>query len=211
MPHVNDAQNSTFPKIQQEALQKTIFFQYDYNLATVVWNGFNRHLAYGQRHLYGKTYKFGFGWSFDWNHFVAKNSLGTDNRATQMRQFQLRAEILQRIVIRLWGVNWDLGGYGGVNLTRRVKTVDELLFDDPDPIYNYSPEVTKYYKGCKAMNRFEYGLTTRLSYSIQNMLNIGLYARYRLSDVITKPDFLIGDPAQQPSPWSVGIEFEITP
>ena len=211
MDHVNNALNSTFPKIIQEAWQKTTYFQYDYNLGTNVWNGFNRHFAFGQRHFYGKTYKFGFGLGFDWNRFVAKNSLGIDNRKTQMRQMQLRAELLQRILIRLWGVSWDLGGYGGVNLIRRVKTVDELQFDDPDPIYNYSPEVTTYYKDCKAMNRFEYGLTTRISYSIQNMINVGVYGQYRLSNVITKPDILIGDPAQQPSPWSVGIEFEITP
>ena len=210
-PHVNDAQNTTFPKIKQEAWQKTTYFQYDYLLPNDVWNGFNRHFAYGKRYLYGKTYKVGFGWNIGMNRFVAKNSLGINNRVTQMRQFQLGGELMQRVMIRLWGVNWDLGGYGSVNLTRRVKTIDELQFAEPDPSYNYSPEITSLYKRCTAMNRFEYGATTRLSYSIQNMINIGVYARYRLSDIITQPDFLIGDPAHQPSPWSVGIEFEIVP
>ena len=210
MAHVNNAQNSTFPEIKQEAWQKTTYFQYDYNLGNDTWNGFNRHFAFGRRHFYGKTYKIGFGLGIDFNRFVAKNSL-QDNRKTQMNQMQLRAELLQRIVIRLWGINWDLGGYGGVNLTRRVKTVDELQFAEPDPIYNYDPKLTSYYKGCTAMNRFEYGLTTRISYSIANMINVGVYGQYRLSDIITKQDFLIGDPANQPSPWSIGIEFEIAP
>jgi hypothetical protein len=43
------------------------------------------------------------------------------------------------------------------------------------------------------------------------MINIGVYANYRLSNVITKQDFLIGNPDHQPSPWSFGIEFEIIP
>ena len=61
------------------------------------------------------------------------------------------------------------------------------------------------------MNLFEYGATTRISYSIANILNIGVYGSYRLSPVITKEDFLIGNPNNQPSPWSVGIEFELMP
>ena len=61
------------------------------------------------------------------------------------------------------------------------------------------------------MNRFEYGATTRLSYTIANAINLGVYANYRLSDIITKPDGIIGDPAHQPLPWSFGIEFEIVP
>ena len=61
------------------------------------------------------------------------------------------------------------------------------------------------------MNLFEYGVTTRVSYSIANLLNIGVYGSYRLSPVITKDDFLIGTPNNQPSPWSVGIEFELMP
>ena len=61
------------------------------------------------------------------------------------------------------------------------------------------------------MNLFEYGATTRLSYSIQNVLNIGVYGSYRLSPIITKDDFLIGTKANNPSPWSVGIEIELVP
>ena len=61
------------------------------------------------------------------------------------------------------------------------------------------------------MNLFEYGATTRISYCIANMLNIGVYGSYRLSPVITKDDFFIGSTNNQPSPWSVGIEFELVP
>jgi hypothetical protein len=128
-----------------------------------------------------------------------------------MRQMQFRLELLQRVMIRRIGVNWDLGVYGGINITRRVKTTDQLQFAEPDPTYNYNPNVNTYYRGCKAMNLFEYGATTRLSYCIDNMLNIGIYGSYRLSNIITKQDFLIGNPANQPSPWSFGIEFELLP
>ena len=208
--HKMRGNDGTFQDIKEEGWQKTTYLQFDYTLGNNTWNGFNKHLAYGRRMLYGKTYKVGFGWSLDFNRFIAKNSL-YNNCKIQMREMQFRGEVLQRIVFRRIGINWDLGGYGGVNLTRRVRTVEDLQFNTPDPLYNYSNEVTTNYKRCKAMNRFEYGATTRFSYTIENAINIGVYARYRLSDIITKQDFLIGDPAHQPSPWSVGIELEIMP
>ena len=203
--------DGTFQKTATEGWQETVFFQYDYNLSTNVWNRFNRHLAFGKRHFFGKTYKIGYGWSLDWNHFVAKNSLGVNDRKTIMRQMQFRGELLQRIVMHRLGINWDLGAYGGVNITRRVSTVDEMKFAVPDPTWNYDDEVTSHYTGCKAMNRFEYGATTRISYTFMNAINLGIYARYRLSDIITKQDILIGSPNNQPSPWSFGIELEIMP
>ena len=207
--------DGTFQEVGKEGWQKTTYFQYDYNLGTGVWNGFNRHFAFGRRTFYGKTYKVGFGWGLDVNRFVAKNSLGVNNRKTTMRQMQFRIEALQRIVMRRIGINWDLGAYGGVNITRRVRTIDNMTWLDsngqaldPQP---YKSKVVTNYRGCKDMNLFEYGATTRLSYGIQNMFNIGVYANYRLSDIITRQDFLIGNPANQPSPWSFGIEFEIIP
>ena len=214
-----NSQNGTFKKVEAEGWQKTTYFQYDYNLYTDKWNGFNRHFAFGRRWMYGKSYKISMGLGLDWNRYVNNIQLPTQNKGQViMRQMQLRGELLQRIVIRLWGVNWDLGVYGGINATRRVKVIDESyafdengqLIDLPD-WYNYNPKVTSYYKRCKAMNLFEYGATTRISYSIANMLNIGVYGSYRLSPVITKDDFLIGNPDNQPSPWSVGIEFELVP
>ena len=207
--------DGTFQEVEKEGWQKTMYFQYDYNLGTNVWNGFNHHLAFGYRYFYGKNYKLGFGWGLDWNRFVSKNSLGINNRKTNLRQMQLRGELLQRIPLRRIGINWDLEAYGGYNLTRRVKLVDKVTYLDansqpvnPAP---YNEKITTYYTGCKAMNPFEYGATTRLSYGIQNVINIGVYANYRLSDVINKQDGLIGSPANQPSPWSFGIEFEIIP
>jgi hypothetical protein len=202
-------QNGTFKKVKKEGWQGTWFFQYDYNLGTDVWNGFNRHFAIGRRHFYGKTYKFGFGWGLDWNRLVAKNSLGVNNRTTTMRQMQFRLELLQRIVFHRIGVNWDLGAYGGINTTYNVKIVDRLQFAEPDPTYNYDPNVTTLYIGCKAMNTWEYGATTRLSYTFANAINVGVYGSYRFSNIITKPDVLIGN--TNPSPWSFGIEIEIMP
>ena len=212
-------QDGTFPTIKEEGWQKSTFFQYDYNLYTDTWNGFNRHFAFGRRWMYGKTYKIGFGWGLDFNRFVA-NAPGpvtpsVKDRATIMRQMQLRGELLQRIVMRRIGVNWDLGCYGGVNATRRVKLIDKITFYDGDlqPVdpVPYNETVSTLLKGCKAMNLFEYGATTRVSYNIANLVNVGVYASYRLSPVITKDDFLIGTKANNPSPWNFGIEFELVP
>ena len=157
------------------------------------------------------------GLGLDWNRFVAKgqipDAMEVADRETIMRQMQLRGELLQRVVIRLWGINWDLGVYGGINALRRVKIMDNMKWQDAEgnPTKPYNSKVTSYYNYCRAMNLFEYGATTRISYSIANLLNIGVYGSYRLSPVITKDDFLIGSPNNQPSPWSVGIEFELMP
>ena len=214
LTNYRNSQNGTFKEIHEEGWQNMTYFQYDYNLSTETWNGFNRHFAFGRRWLYGKTYKIGMGLSLDWNRYVAKNSLAAD-RKTIMRNMQVRGELLQRIVFRRVGMNWDLGVYGGINALRRVKTVDDINWTndegqsmDPQP---YKSKVASYYNYCRAMNLFEYGATTRLSYTFENAINVGVYGSYRLSPVITKDDFLIGTKANNPSPWSVGIEFEIMP
>ena len=215
--HRVSGQDGTFKEVKEEGWQKSTFFQYDYNIGNATWNGFNRHFAFGRRWFYGKTYKIGMGLGLDWNRFVAKgqipDAMEVAERKTIMRQMQLRGELLQRVVIRLWGVNWDLGVYGGINALRRVKVVDHMKWQDTDgtPTQPYNSKVTSYYNHCRAMNLFEYGVTTRVSYSIANLLNIGVYGSYRLSPVITKDDYLIGTKANNPSPWSVGIEFELVP
>ena len=212
-----DSQNGTFKTVKKEGWQKTTYFQYDYILPNSTWNGFNRHFAFGRRWMYGKSYKIGMGLGLDWNRFVAKgqipDAMEVAERKTIMRQMQLRGELLQRVVIRLWGVNWDLGVYGGINALRRVKIVDNMKWQDVEgnPTHPYNSKVARYYNHCRAMNLFEYGVTTRISFSIANLLNIGVYGSYRLSPIITKEDFLIGSPNNQPSPWSVGVEFELVP
>lgn len=207
--------DGTFQRVEEEGWTNTLYFQYDYNLGNNVWNGFNRHFAFGRRHFYGKTYMIGWGWGLDFNRFVAKNSLGVNDRKTQMRQMQYHLELVQRIPLRRIGINWDLSAYGGINITRRVRLVDKVTYLDvnsqpldPAP---YDENVITDFKGCKAMNRFEFGANTRLSYTIAGAINMGVYAKYRLSDIITKTDGLIGDPTNQPSPWSFGIEIEIMP
>jgi subtilisin family serine protease len=221
-----NSQNGTFKKVKNEGWQKTTYFQYDLNYGTDIWNGtsilgnniktgFNEHFAFGRRALYGKTYKIGFGYGLDFNRFYSRNSLGIDNRETQIKQMQFRVEALQRIMFRRIGINWDLGAYGGINITRRVLLIDNVTWlDDNGQVLAPQPYDNKVYtdfRRCKAMNLFEYGATTRISYCIANMLNIGVYGSYRLSPVITKDDFLIGSPNNQPSPWSVGIELELVP
>ena len=212
-----NSQNGTFKEVKKEGWQKTTYFQYDYILPNSTWNGFSRHFAFGRRWMYGKSYKIGMGLGLDWNRFVAKgqipDAMEVADRETIMRQMQLRGELMQRVVFRLWGINWDFGVYGGINALRRVKIVDHMKWQDAEgnPTQPYNSKVTSYYNHCRAMNLFEYGATTRISYSIANMLNIGVYGSYRLSPVITKDDYLIGTKANNPSPWSVGIELEVTP
>ena len=212
-----NSQNGTFKKVKEEGWQKTTYFQYDYILPNSTWNGFSRHFAFGRRWMYGKSYKIGMGLGLDWNRFVAKgqipDAMEVAERKTIMRQMQLRGELMQRIVIRLWGINWDLGVYGGINALRRVKIEDQMKWYDNEgnATQPYNSKVTSYYNHCRAMNLFEYGATTRVSYSVANLLNIGVYGSYRLSPVITKDDYLIGTKANNPSPWSVGIELEVTP
>ena len=206
-------QDGTFPKIKEEGWQKSTFFQYDYNIGNATWNGFNRHFAFGRRWFYGKTYKIGMGLGLDWNRFVAKD-MGFNNRVTTMRQMQVRGELLQRIPFRRLGLNWDLGLYGGINVSRSVKEVIMMYSDEGMVIpenFHFSPRVVTLYNKCTAMNLFEYGATTRISYSIANMFNIGIYGSYRLSPVITKDGIIIGHKANNPSAWSVGIEFELVP
>ena len=215
--HYN-SQNGTFKQVKKEGWQKSLYFQYDNNLPNDTWNGgFSRHFAFGRRWFYGKSYIIGMGLGLDFNRFMTTSqipiAMEVADRTTIMRQMQVRGELLQRIPMRLLGINWDLGVYGGINATRRVKVVDKFLWQDQEgnPTQPYSNKVTTLYERCKAMNLFEYGATTRLSYSIANMLNIGVYGSYRLSPVIVKDDFLIGSPNNQPSPWNVGIEFELVP
>ena len=217
LTQLRSSQNGTFKKVKEEGWQKSWFLQYDYNLATDKWNGFNRHFAFGRRWMYGKTYKIGMGLGLDFNRFVF-NDKDSDvhpfHDKITIRNMQLRGEVLQRIALRRLGLNWDLGGYGGFNITRRVRVTDKTYIDDglgvQIPADSYSKRVSTYYNA-KALNLFEYGAFTRISYSIQNVLNIGVYGSYRLSPVIMKNDFLIGGTNNQPSPWNIGIEFEVTP
>ena len=214
--------DGTFQNIKEEGWQKTTYFQYDYNLGTNTWNGFNRHFAIGRRHFYGKTYKFGFGWGLDWNRFVANHDHNETmpyyeitHRKAQLRQMQFRGELLQRIVMRRIGINWDLGAYGGINITRRVKTTDDVEWSFDNPPLAFNNKVVTYYNRQKGMNPFEYGATTRLSYTFENAVNLGIYANYRLSRVMglgcTQFNYLIGPNCADPSPWSFGIEIEIMP
>ena len=210
--HRLSGNDGTFQNIKGEGWQRTYYFQYDYNMMSQKWNGFNRHFAFGSRWMYGKTYKIGMGIGLDWNRFVSIDEnilLHPFSDRTILRNMQVRGELMQRIALRSLGINWDLGVYGGINITRRMKTVQYEVFSvDPQP---FSNKTVSYYRGVRSMNLFDYGATTRISYSIANLLNIGVYGRYRLSPFITEDDSYIGTTIKDFSPWSVGIEFEITP
>ena len=130
-----NSQNGTFKEVKEEGWQNTLYFQYDYNLPNATWNGFSRHFAFGRRWMYGKSYKIGMGLGLDWNRFV-RNDKDSDihpfHDQVMLRNMQLRGELLQRVVIRLWGINWDLGGYGGVNITRRLRITDKTYITDEE-------------------------------------------------------------------------------
>ena len=205
--------DGTFKTVKGEGWQRTTFFQYDYNLNTDFWNGTNNHFGLGARWLYGKSYKVGFGFGFNFNNYVSKDNDFHNKTTLSLAQF--KGELLQRVIIRMWGIHWDLGAYGGINFSRHVTTVDKNIWYgndgqalEPQP---YDKEVETVYKKCKAANLFEYGATTRLSYNLSGILNIGVYANYRLSDVLTKDDPILGPKANKPSPWCIGFELEIVP
>ena len=203
-----NSQNGTFKKVKAENWQSTIYFQYDYNIGTDVWDGFNRHFAFGWRRFYGKGYKIGFGLSLDFNRFVARDSIPSstmyvDGGKTMIRNMQFRGELLQRVVNRWWGVNWDLGVYGGINLTRRVKVTE----NSGEP---YGHKVNTLYRNCEAMNLFECGAKTRISYTVLGMMNLGAYGSYRFTDIFTKDDKILGKTSENPSPWNIGLEIELT-
>ena len=214
LPNWASSQNGTFKKVKKEGWQKSSYFQYDYNISNSSWNGFNRHFAFGRRWFYGKSYKIGMGLNLGWNRYVfidRDSDIFPLHDKIIMRNMQVRAEVLQRVAIRRLGLNWDLGVYGAINALRRVKVVDYAIVDDqgqPFPSDSYTKKTTLYH-GAKAMNLFEYGATTRISYSIANIINIGIYGGYRLSPVITKSDEHFLNPMKNPSPWNVGLEFEI--
>ena len=213
-----NSQNGTFKKVKKEGWNTSFFFQLDHPLSTNQWNGFNSHFGFGFRWMYGKTYKLGMGLGLAWNDFICSNKNGELDLLkgeTSMRTFQVRGELFQRIALRRLGLNWDLGVYGDINATRKIMLVENFIWTDndgntlnPQP---YDSKVVTYISGAKAMNRFEYGATTRISYSIANVINVGIYGNYRLSPIPTKDDPILGTKANNPSPWSVGIEFEIAP
>lgn len=213
-----NSQNGTFKKVKKEGWNTSFFLQLDHPLSTNQWNGFNSHFGFGFRWMYGKTYKLGMGLGLGWNDFICSNKNGELDLLkgeTSMRNFQVRGELFQRIALRRLGLNWDLGVYGDINATRKIMLVENFIWTDndgntlnPQP---YDSKVVTYISGAKAMNRFEYGATTRISYSIANVINVGIYGNYRLSPILTKDDPILGTNANNPSPWSVGIEFELVP
>ncbi|MCR5036072.1 MAG: S8 family serine peptidase [Bacteroidales bacterium] len=206
--------NSTMPNIRKENWQSSFYIRYDVVLPSDTWNVSN-HLALGLRSLYGKAYKLGFGISLDFNNFITKDSIPeviyVNSRKTTMKNTQIRLELMQRIEIIRNGLMWDLGIYGGINCTRNIHLVEKVKWYDENgnQTHPYNEKVVTNLRGCKDMNLFEYGINTRLYYTLLGQINLGVSGTYRLSDVITKKDPIIGTPDNNPSPWSVGLEVEL--
>lgn len=207
--------NGTMPDIRSENWSTTFYINYAYILPTDTWNGFNRHGALGLRMLHGKGYKLGFGIGIDLNRFVAKDSIPSipyvNSRETRVNTMQIRLELMQRIEIIRNGLMWDLGVYGGINCTRNTHLIEKVKWYDENgnQIKPYNEKVETNLRRCKNMNLFEYGINTRLYYTLLGQINLGVTGSYRLSDVISKKDPILGLPDNNPSPWSVGLELEL--
>ena len=195
-----DSQNGTFKKVKKENWLSGTYIQYDCTLPIEKpWDGYNSHWGFGSRRMYGKAYKVGYGISINYSTITATDSIPEvvfgEKHKTNMRALQVRAELFQRIVIRRIGLNWDLGVYGGVNCTKKVEL-------------DYNTYATTYYD-YKNSNRFQYGAVTRISYTVLGQLNLGIYGGFRLSDLFTDTDELLGNVKNQPSPWCIGVEVEL--
>ena len=206
--------DGTFQIVKEEGFENGTYMRFDYNFGNNVWNGFNYHFGFGERIMYGKSYKIGFGIGYDHKRFISKdldiNNDGIRNE-TQILQHQLLLELFQRVIIQRWDVIWDLGGYLDINESRNVKTVNtNLWYDNNGQPMNPQPyeEVESVYKGSKSMNRAEYGITTRISYKVMHLFNVGLYGSYRLSDILIHDDPVLGPTTNEPSPWRIGIDLE---
>lgn len=208
------AQNGTFPEIRHENLQSTVALSNSFNIPDSTWNRYSPSVFYHWRWLTGKTYKIGVSLGFGFCNYQSTRVLTGHNDRITMKSFALRGEIFHRIVNRMWGVNWDLGAYGDFNGTRKiVHRYDETCMEphvlSASSTLPYDKRIKTIYSKCKHMNRFQYGLITRFSYTILNQINIGFTASYRFSKVITGEDPLIGKPDHNPSPWQFGLEFEL--
>ena len=182
------------------------FFQYDYNLPTDTWDGYSRHYAFGDRFYYGNVYNIGFGISADFYRFRQREGIETvvgEKHKIAARSMQIRGELFQRLHFKSIGLDWDLGGYGSIALTRRVRDYVTVATND----FPYDDEVVHHYYGCENMNRYQYGFTTRIRKTIGDDFELSLYGYYRLSDILTDPDPIMGSSDNQPSRWSIGIEF----
>lgn len=206
--------NGTMPDIRHENRQTSFYLRDDIIFPTDTWNVSN-HFTFGLRWLYGKAYKLGFGISFDFNNFITKDSIPeviyVNSRKTTMKNTQIRLELMQRVEIIRSCLMWDLGIYGGINCTRKTRLVEKVKWYDENgnQTHPYNEKVITNLRGCKNMNLFEYGINTRLYYTLLGQINLGVSGTYRLSDVITKKDPIIGIPDNNPSPWSVGLEVEL--
>ncbi|MBO6057202.1 MAG: S8 family serine peptidase [Bacteroidales bacterium] len=206
--------NGTMPNIRHENWQTSFYLRDDIIFPTDTWNVSN-HFTLGLRWLYGKGYKLGFGFGLDFNNFIAKDSIPevtyVNSRRTTMKNTQLSLELMQRVEIIRNGLMWDLGIYGGINCTRTTRLVEKVKWYDENgnQTHPYNEKVITNLRGCKNMNLFEYGINTRLYYTFLGQINLGVSGTYRLSDVITKKDPILGLPDNNPSPWSAGIELEL--
>ncbi|MBR6048572.1 MAG: S8 family serine peptidase [Bacteroidales bacterium] len=147
---------------------------------------------------FGKSYCVGLGFEYGslWYNYrgmqpnALEQQLGADLEAAAMDKVDRRClqfdlfgiELFQRIrLVPLGlagkGLHWDLGLYGNV-------AGNEYTLSGNIKSSGLAEEVTTNYKTLSALAdyRFNYGVTTRISYDV-----IGIYARYRLNGIGQSP------------------------
>ena len=215
------SRNTTYYDPNNEKTHHSLFVSADGFLKNATWDKSCSHFGFGYRFMYGgKHYNIGAGISGDLTNYRSDMLQRPDSTQAEtlkdvrsdLRTFYTRLLFTQRLIIIPDALFIDIEAYGGVALGRTsslTKKYDYSTLTDPaDGTTDTKHTVKEVLRKTKSINPFQYGVTARLGYSVMGMLNISLYGSYRISDVVKKSDFLLGEISVQPSPWSIGAELE---
>lgn len=196
--------DNTFPPKSDSNKHITFFFRYGYNLPNATWDGYSRNIAFGERnYVGGKRYQFAYAFAFDFYKYTSKS---LTNAKTQINTSNFELELLNHFIIVPKGFYLDLGAYGSVTLSRKEKFIMSPP-DGDDPAIPYKGDVIVTYKRFKDINWYQYGVIARASYDFGELLTLSVFGTYRLSKIIKNQSILLNTNVD-PSPWSIGIEFE---
>ena len=135
-----------------------------------------------------------------------QSDLDVKETKSQLRTFQSRIAIVQRIKIIPDFLFIDIEAYGGLALSRTTKVTKKYILSPTSD----EQTVKETHHKSKSLNQFQYGVTARIGTSYDGKIGIALCGSYRISSALAKnqKDFLLGDIPAQPSPWSIGVEVE---
>ena len=209
------SRSETFYKAKNEKIRHCLFTGIDGFLRNGTWNGSNTHWSFGYRFLYGgKHYMIGASLSGDLTKYrsdiletpTEQSDLDVKETKSQLRTFQSRIAIVQRIKIIPDFLFIDIEAYGGLALSRTTKVTKKYILSPTSD----EQTVKETHHKSKSLNQFQYGVTARIGTSYDGKIGIALCGSYRISSALAKnqKDFLLGDIPAQPSPWSIGVEVE---